>query len=133
MTEKDRTLWMGNIEPWMTNNYLLSALNKINIFPNKIDIKKFQNKRSYAFLEFSSHEIAEEILNKYNGKYMNNILLKFNWVKRQKEQNMINKNMMIFTVNYFYIIIQYSYIQVILINQSQKKKSNNILTKNIIL
>ena len=105
MTEKDKTLWMGNIEPWMTNNYLLSALNKINIFPNKIDIKKFQNKRSYAFLEFSSHEIAEEILNKYNGKYMNNILLKFNWVKRQKEQNMINKNMMIFTVNYFYIII----------------------------
>ena len=100
MTVKERTLWMGNIEPWMTKNYLLSTLNNINIFPNKIDIKKFQNKRSYAFLEFLSHEIAEEILNKFNGKYINNIMLKFNWVKKQKEQNLINKNM-VFTVNKF--------------------------------
>ena len=100
MTAKERTLWMGNIEPWMTKNYILSALNNINIFPNKIDIKKFQNKRCYAFLEFLSHEIAEEILNKFNGKYINNIMLKFNWVKKQKEQNVINKNM-VFTVNKF--------------------------------
>ena len=100
MTAKERTLWMGNIEPWMTKNYILSALNNINIFNNKIDIKKFQNKIFYAFLEFLSHEIAEEILNKFNGKYMNNIELKFNWVKRSKEQNDKNQNMK-FTVIIF--------------------------------
>ena len=31
---------------------------------------------------------------------INNIMLKFNWVKKQKEQNVINKNM-VFTVNKF--------------------------------
>ena len=44
MTQKERTLWMGNIEPWMTKFYLLSALNDINIFPNKLFIKRFVKK-----------------------------------------------------------------------------------------
>ena len=100
MTVKERTLWMGNIEPWMTKNYLLSVLNNINIFPNKIDIKKFQNKRSYALLEFLSHEIAEEILNKFNGKYLDNFQLKLNWVKKSNEKNMTNQNIK-FTVNIY--------------------------------
>ncbi len=100
MTQKERTLWMGNIEPWMTKFYLLSALNNINIFPNKLFIKRFENKRSCAFLEFLNHEIAEKVLNKFNGTYMNNIELKFNWVKRTKEQNLSNQNMK-FTVNIF--------------------------------
>ena len=100
MTQKERTLWMGNIEPWMTKFYLLSALNNINIFPNKLFIKRFENKRSCAFLEFLTHEIAEKVLNKFNGTYMNNIELKFNWVKRTKEQNLSNQNMK-FTVNIF--------------------------------
>jgi len=98
MTQKDRTLWMGNIEPWMTKYYLLSSLNKINIFPNRISIKRYQNKRSCAFLEFLSHEIAEEILNKFNGKYMNNIQLILNRVKNSNEQNITNQNIK-FTVN----------------------------------
>ena len=101
MTEKVRTLWMGNIEPWMTNNYILSALNKINIFPNKINIKRFENKRSCAFLEFLTHEIAEEILNKFNGKYINNFLFRLNWVKGQKKQKIANQNIT-FTVNKFF-------------------------------
>ena len=100
MSQKERTLWMGNIEPWMTKYYLISALNKINIFPDKISIKRLANKRSCAFLEFLSHEIAEEVLNKFNGKYMNNIELKFNWVRKSKEQNVIKQNMK-FTVIIF--------------------------------
>ena len=98
MTQKDRTLWMGNIEPWMTKYYLLSSLNKMNIFPNRISIKRYQNKRSCAFLEFLSHEIAEEILNKFNGKYMNNIQLIFNRVKNSNEQSKTSQNIK-FTVN----------------------------------
>ena len=98
MTQKNRTLWMGNIEPWMTKYYLLSSLNKINIFPNRISVKRYRNKRSCAFLEFLSYEIAEEILNKFNGKYMNNIQLKLNRVKNSNEQNITSQNIK-FTVN----------------------------------
>ena len=65
MNEKERTLWMGNIEPWMSKYYLLSILNKLNIFPNKINLKKFDNKKGCALLEFLSREVAEEILNKF--------------------------------------------------------------------
>ena len=100
MTEKDRTLWMGNIQPWMNKNYLLSALRKINIIPNKINIKRFPNKKSCAFLEFLSREIAEEILNKFNGKYLDNFQLKLNWVKKSNEKNMTNQNIK-FTVNMY--------------------------------
>ena len=100
MTEKDRTLWMGNIQPWMNKNYLLSALRKINIIPNKINIKRFPNKKCCAFLEFLSREIAEEILNKFNGKYLDNFQLKLNWVKKSNEKNMTNQNIK-FTVNIY--------------------------------
>ena len=86
MTQKDKTLWMGNIEPWMTKFSLISILNKMKIFPTKINIKKFPNKRSCAFLEFLSHEIAEDILQRFNGKYINNIELKFNWVKKSEDK-----------------------------------------------
>ena len=91
MTRKDKTLWMGNIEPWMTKFSLISILNKMKIFPTKINIKKFPNKRSCAFLEFLSHEIAEDILQRFNGKYINNIELKFNWVKKSEDKNKGNK------------------------------------------
>ena len=98
MTQKDKTLWMGNIEPWMTKFSLISILNKMKIFPTKINIKKFPNKRSCAFLEFLSHEIAEDILQRFNGKYINNIELKFNWVKKSEDKNKGNKTTK-FTVN----------------------------------
>ena len=54
---------------------------KINIFPGKITLKLGQNKRGWAFLEFSSHEKAEEILNSFNGKRIDNFILKLNWIK----------------------------------------------------
>ena len=101
MNEKERTLWMGNIEPWMSKYYLLSILNKLNIFPNKINLKKFDNKKGCAFLEFLSREVAEEILNKFNGKYINNFLFRLNWVKGQKNQKIANQNIT-FTVNKFF-------------------------------
>ena len=85
----------------MTKYYLLTVLNKIKIFPKKIYIKRFANKRSCAFLEFLTHEIAEDILNNFNGKYMNNIELKFNWVKRS-EDKYINNNVAKFTVNIYF-------------------------------
>lgn len=86
MNFKNKTLWMGNIETWMTRAYISSFLNKINIFPIKITLKSGLNKRGCAFLEFLSREKAEEIMNNYNGKTINNFELKFNWVKTSEEK-----------------------------------------------
>ena len=86
MNSKNKILWMGNIESWMTRSYISSILNKINIIPVKIILKTAQNKRGCAFLEFLSHEKAEEILNNFNGKKINNLELKFNWVKTLEEK-----------------------------------------------
>ena len=86
MNFKNKTLWMGNIETWMTRAYISSFLNKINIFPIKITLKSGLNKRGCAFLEFLSREQAEEIMNNYNGKTINNFELKFNWVKTSEEK-----------------------------------------------
>jgi RNA recognition motif-containing protein len=77
---------MGNIESWMTYAYLTSYLNSIQIFPQRITLKNPSNKRGCAFLEFLSREKAEEIMNNYNGKTINNFELKFNWVKTSEEK-----------------------------------------------
>ena len=99
MNQKNKTLWMGNIESWMTKSYISSLLNKINIFPSKISLKATQNKKGCAFLVFLSHEEAENILNKHNGKTINNLELRFNWVKALEEKNSIPQ-LKKFTVKY---------------------------------
>ena len=81
-----RTLWMGNIESWMTNSILTTFLNSIQIFPKGITLKNPQNKRGCAFLEFASKEQAEFVLKNFNGKNVNNFILKFNRVKTFDEK-----------------------------------------------
>ena len=86
MNTYHKTLWMGNIEPWMNHAFLTSLLNNLNIFPKKIMIKNPQNKRGCAFLEFNTQEEAHLVLNNFNGKIVNNLELKFNWVKTFEEK-----------------------------------------------
>ena len=86
MNKYHKTLWMGNIETWMTQNFLISFLNSSGIFPRRTTIKNPANKRGCAFLEFNTQEQAEMILNNFNGKIYNNIELKFNWVKTFEEK-----------------------------------------------
>ena len=81
-----RTLWMGNIESWMTDSFLTAFLNSIHIFPKGITLKNSQNKRGCAFLEFASKEQAEFILKNFNGKNINNFIIKFNRVKTFDEK-----------------------------------------------
>ena len=80
MSANNRTLWMGNIENWMSYDYLYDLLREGEIFPKGIIIKNYTNKRGCAFLEFFSHEQAKETLEKCNGKIVNGIQLIFNWV-----------------------------------------------------
>jgi RNA recognition motif-containing protein len=81
-----RTLWMGNIESWMTDSFLTKFLNSIHIFPKGITLKNPQNKLGCAFLEFASKEQAEFILKNFNGKNINNFIIKFNRVKTFDEK-----------------------------------------------
>ena len=77
-----KTLWMGNIENWMTENYINQILNKININPIKIRILQNDNPKSCCFIEFDTPEIANFILEKYNGVNKGN--------KNKKEKGNLN-------------------------------------------
>ncbi len=100
------TLWMGNIEKWMSHSYLCDLLRAANIYPNRITIKNYPNKRGCAFLEFFSPEMAKFVLTEYNNKIINGVQLKFNWV-HSFEQKYNSQKITKFTVrpnNYFYLI-----------------------------
>ena len=103
MSHKNKTLWMGNIETWMTKYYISSLLNKINIFPCKISLKASLNKRGCASLEFFSHEEAEKILNNHNGTIIKNFEFRFNWVKSLEDKNAIPQ-LKKFTVKHILLI-----------------------------
>ena len=45
MRKYNKTLWMGNIEPWMNQQFLISVLNTVGIYPKKTIIKNPANKR----------------------------------------------------------------------------------------
>ena len=106
MTSSNNTLWMGNIESWMTHSFLTSYLNSIQIYPKSITLKNPQNKRGCAFLEFSSKEQAESVLKNFNGKNFNNFILKLNRVKTFEEKFSTQK-ITKFTVRIKKIFINY--------------------------
>ena len=104
MNSYHTTLWMGNIESWMNQAFLTTLLNRIDIFPKKIMVKNPQNKRGCAFLEFNTREEAKKVLNNFNGKTINNLELKFNWVKTFEEKYSSQK-ITKFTVSKHYLLI----------------------------
>ena len=97
MTASSSTLWMGNIENWMSHSYLVDLLKSANIYPNKITIKNYPNKRGCAFLEFFSPEMAKYVLTEFNNKIINGVQLKFNKV-HSLEQKYNNSKIKKFTV-----------------------------------
>ena len=97
MNESSCTLWMGNIQNWMDQNYLYHLLKSANIYPNHITIKNYPSKRGCAFLEFYSKEMAEYVLTEYNNKIIEGIQLKFNWV-HSSEQKYNNSKITKFTL-----------------------------------
>ena len=96
-----KTLWMGNIEPWMTFSFLSTILKEVNIFPKNIILKNPSNRRGCAFLEFNSKEEAETTLKNINGKIIHNLELKFNWVRTLEEKYLAQK-IKKFTVSYIF-------------------------------
>ena len=99
-----KTLWMGNIENWMTENDINLILNSINLKPIKIRILKNENPKICCFIEFDSSETADFVLEKFNGLKINNLILNLKRVipkkkENNKEQNDLNKKYTIYVGN----------------------------------
>ncbi|KAH9322915.1 hypothetical protein KI387_017554, partial [Taxus chinensis] len=81
--EDIRTLWVGDLQYWMDENYLNSCF---AITQEVASVKIIRNKQTgqsegYGFVEFVSHSAAERVLQSYNGIQMPNTeqLFRLNW------------------------------------------------------
>ncbi|KAK8635424.1 hypothetical protein V6N13_004161 [Hibiscus sabdariffa] len=90
-----RSLWIGDLQPWMDENYLISIFSQTG---EVVSAKVIRNKltalpEGYGFIEFVSRVAAERVLQSYNGVPMPNAEQNFrlNWAslgsgeKRQDE------------------------------------------------
>ena len=79
-----RTLWIGEIENWMDEQFIESRLLTYNIPIKSIKIIRDRSKGislGYGFIEFYSKEQANQVLNEFNNKGIlhNNKTFKLNW------------------------------------------------------
>ncbi|XP_010536077.1 PREDICTED: polyadenylate-binding protein RBP47B' isoform X2 [Tarenaya hassleriana] len=70
--EEVRTLWIGDLQYWVEDNYLTSCFSHTG---ELVSVKIIRNKitgqpEGYGFIEFVSHAAAERILQMYNGTQM---------------------------------------------------------------
>lgn len=64
-----KTIWVGDIEAWMDDNYVSNVFSKIGPV---VGVKLIRDKQTgapmgYGFVEFASHEIAARVLQISNG------------------------------------------------------------------
>uniref|UniRef100_A0A251UL07 Putative RNA-binding (RRM/RBD/RNP motifs) family protein n=1 Tax=Helianthus annuus TaxID=4232 RepID=A0A251UL07_HELAN len=78
-----RTLWIGDLQYWMDEQYLLSCFAQTG---EVVSAKVIRNKQSgqsegYGFIEFVNRAAAERHLQAYNGTLMPNVeqLFRLNW------------------------------------------------------
>ncbi|CAI9778256.1 unnamed protein product [Fraxinus pennsylvanica] len=81
--EEVRTLWIGDLPYWADESYLHSWFSNTG---EVISIKVIRNKitgqpEGYGFVEFTSHQVAERVLQSYNGTQIPGTELTFrlNW------------------------------------------------------
>ncbi|KAI3466242.1 hypothetical protein Pfo_022905 [Paulownia fortunei] len=78
-----RSLWIGDLQYWMDENYLTSCFYHTGELLSAKVIRNKQTGQSegYGFLEFRTHATAENILQTYNGAMMPNAEQSFrmNW------------------------------------------------------
>ncbi|KAL3843497.1 hypothetical protein ACJIZ3_000900 [Penstemon smallii] len=72
--EDNKTIWIGDLQQWMDEGYLQSCFSQSG---EVVSVKIIRNKQTgqsdrYGFIEFSTHEAAEKVLQSYNGATMPN-------------------------------------------------------------
>lgn len=68
--QTQRSLWLGDLAPWMDENFLFGLFAGTN---QLLSVKLIRNRTTglsegYAFLEFRTHEAADSILKTFNGQ-----------------------------------------------------------------
>lgn len=63
-----KTLWIGDVEPWMDEIYYSNIFNMIAPVKSIKIMKKGGVSIGYGFVEFESEEISSYVLNNFNGK-----------------------------------------------------------------
>jgi len=80
----ENTLWMGDIEPWMTESIIINSFQYFNIYPISVKLIKDKMKkvnRTYCFVKFKNTKDVNNALINLNGKKLPscNINFKLNW------------------------------------------------------
>ncbi|KAL2476296.1 Polyadenylate-binding protein RBP45A [Abeliophyllum distichum] len=82
-SDEVRSLWIGDLQYWMDENYLTSCFYHTGELLSAKVIRNKQTGQSehYGFLEFRTHAAAETILQSYNGTIMPNSeqTFRLNW------------------------------------------------------
>ena len=79
-----RTLWIGELEYYMTEEWLLQLFLNMG-FSTHVKLirdRTSQTMSGYGFVEFGSHEDARRVLESYNGREIpgtNGKVLRLNW------------------------------------------------------
>ncbi|CAO2039321.1 unnamed protein product [Urochloa humidicola] len=88
--EDNRTIWVGDLQYWMDENYLHSCFGPSG---EVVTIKVIRNRHSgvsegYGFVEFYSHASAEKALQNFSGHVMPNTdrAFKLNWASYSRSR-----------------------------------------------
>lgn len=65
--DKSRTVWIGDLDGFEDEKYF-STIFTGKFFIKSIKIKNIQNRSQYAFLELSSQEEAQDLIDQYHNK-----------------------------------------------------------------
>ncbi|NP_001141359.1 Polyadenylate-binding protein RBP45-like [Zea mays] len=86
-----RTLWIGDLQYWMDDNYIYGCFASTGEVQN---VKLIRDKHTgqlqgYGFIEFISRAAAERVLQTYNGTMMPNVELPFrlNWASAGEKRD----------------------------------------------
>ena len=80
----DNNIWMGDVEPWMNESFILQSFNYYNIHPSNVKLihdKNTNELKNYCFINFDNIEEANKCIIMLNGKQIPNTKIKFklNW------------------------------------------------------
>ena len=88
----ESTLWMGDIEPWMNRDLILTSFIEYGLKPSSIKMIKDHKSnisRNYCFINFDTMFEANKALIELNGKKIpnTNITFRLNWANKHCELN----------------------------------------------
>ena len=88
----ESTLWMGDVEPWMSRELILKSFFEYGLKPSSIKMlkdHKYNISRNYCFINFETMAEANKALIELNGKKIpnTNINFRLNWANKHCEMN----------------------------------------------